>query len=256
MEATVTMGQPAPWSAAPTYIRERNNDDRPHLDSSPAQESATLVSTLPERQDFATMTDVGLMSAVARDEHAALEALYDRYVNGCYGLALKIVRDPSVAEEIVQDVFLKLWTRPESYVPQRGKFSGWLLTLVHNRSVDKLRRATAGSRGASVPLDHDNGSGLTLADTLADAAPGPYEEAWRGEKGDLVRRALNRLPASQRQAIALAYFGGLTQKEIAERLGEPLGTIKTRTRSGLQQLRRNLDYTSLLGEAGGLGEAE
>jgi RNA polymerase sigma-70 factor (ECF subfamily) len=147
-------------------------------------------------------------------------------------------------------VFLKLWVKPESYVPGRGKFSGWLLTLVHNRSVDRLRRAKTGGQNNNIPLDMDNGNGLTVADMLPDQAATPYEEAWRAEKGSIVREALKRLPASQRDAISLAYFGGLTQREIAERLGEPLGTIKTRTRSGLMALKR------VLGNQGALGELE
>ncbi|HVF98523.1 MAG TPA: sigma-70 family RNA polymerase sigma factor, partial [Chloroflexia bacterium] len=121
--------------------------------------------------------------------------------------------------------------------------------LVHNRSVDRLRRAKAGANGNTLPLDLDNGSGITLADTLPDNGPSPYDEAWRGEKGQLVRWALQQLSEPQREAISLAYFNGLTQKEIAERLGEPLGTIKTRTRSGLLQLRRLLLRDGFVGDA-------
>lgn len=195
------------------------------------------------------MSDERLVDALAAGEREALEELYDRYVRGCYGLALKIVREPTVAEEVVQDVFMKLWSRPDSYKAERGKFSGWLLTLVHNRSVDRLRRAKSGGQSNMIPLDLDNGSGLTPAGALPDSAPTPDEEALRQEQSEAVQTALRLLPDSQREAITLAYFGGLTQKEISERLGEPLGTIKTRTRSGLARLRHLLLGQGVLGDA-------
>jgi len=211
--------------------------------------STELTGRALQRADYKEMKDEGLMSAIASGERLALEELYDRYVSGCFGLALKIVHDQTLAEEVVQDVFMKVWVQPKSYQPERGKFSGWLLTLVHNRSVDKLRRAKAAGQNINVPLEMDNGSGLIVADTLPDQAPTPEEAAWRTERGNIVREALSRLPSYQREAISLAYLGGLTQKEIAERLGEPLGTIKTRTRSGLMALRRLLSSPTLLGEA-------
>jgi RNA polymerase sigma-70 factor, ECF subfamily len=147
----------------------------------------------------------------------------------------------------VQDVFMKLWTQPHIFAPERGKFSGWLLTLVHNRSVDKLRRLKSANGRTVLPLDGEAESGLTLADLLPDSAPTPDEQAWTSEQGQLVRRALDTLPSSQRDALVLAYFGGLTQKEIAEKLQEPLGTIKTRTRSALHHLKHTLAGEGLLG---------
>lgn len=242
--ATPLMVQSGSWKPASRPVSAAGTENKAHI-----EEKMTFIGVAPDKDDLTTMTDERLMRAIGEGQRAALETLYDRYVNGCYGLALKIVRDPFVAEEIIQEVFLKLWTSPVSYMPERGKFSGWLLTLVHNRSVDKLRRARSGARGNSVPLDMDNGSGITLGDTLPDPTATPYDEAWRAEKGTLVREALEHLPAPQREAISLAYFNGLTQKEIAERLGEPLGTIKTRTRSGLLQLRRLLMGQGLLGDA-------
>jgi RNA polymerase sigma-70 factor (ECF subfamily) len=185
-------------------------------------------------------TDEELMGLVAHGRTDALEALYDRHMRGCFGLAMKIVRDPHMAEEVVQDVFVKLWSKPSVFMPERGKFSGWLLTLVHNRSVDKLRRTSSGLAGVTTTLDAENQHGMALAEVLHDESPSPEELAWARERGEIVKHALRRLPEPQRLAITLAYFGGLTQKEIAERLQEPLGTIKTRTRSGLQHLRRLL----------------
>lgn len=221
--------------------------NQPPSSAKPVQESAVLVGVVPPMTDQAQMTDDQLMTALCTGDSHALEALYDRHVRGCFGLAMKIVRDPSVAEEVVQDVFMKLWSQPDRFTPERGKFSGWLLTLIHNRSVDKLRR-TRSQAGNSVPLESSTEAGVKLADLIPDGGPTPYDDAWRSEKGGLVREALAKLTDAQRQAITLAYFGGLTQKEIAESLHEPLGTIKTRTRAALHQMRRVLDTQGLLGD--------
>ncbi len=209
--------------------------------------AAALKVAAMEKSELRAMNDEQLMSLIGRADTRAFEELYDRYVRGCFGLAMKIVRDPSLAEEVVQDVFMKLWSRPLIFSPDRGKFSGWLLTLVHNRSVDKLRRLKTGAGRQTVPLDGD-GENMNLADLLPDAAPTPYDAAWTNETGRIVRLAISSLPQPQRDTLVLAYFGGLTQKEIAERLHEPLGTVKTRTRSALQQLRRALAGQGLLGE--------
>jgi RNA polymerase sigma factor (sigma-70 family) len=228
MNATATLNE-SPWSA----IGART---LPYANARNIQEAAHEHRALP----LAEHTDEQLMAAVGGGRTDALEALYDRHVRGAFGLAMKIVRDPSVAEEVVQDVFVKLWSQPGVFSPDRGKFAGWLLTLVHNRSVDKLRRAQSGVAGKTLPLDMEGENGLSLADMLPDTGPSPDDAAWLNVKGDIVREALGQLPEPQRQAISMAYFGGLTQREIAEHLQEPLGTIKTRTRSGLQQLRRVL----------------
>lgn len=213
-----------------------------------SKEQAAFVAAAIEKSELEAMGDEHLMRAIAASNTRAFEELYDRYVRGCFGLAMKIVRDPSIAEEVVQDVFMKLWSNPLIFSPERGKFSGWLLTLVHNRSVDKLRRLKTNSGRLVLPLEGEGEGAASLADLLPDGRPGPYEEAWSSEKGQIVREALNTLPKAQRETLVLAYFGGLTQKEIAEKLDEPLGTVKTRTRSALQQLRRTLVGQGLLGE--------
>jgi RNA polymerase sigma-70 factor (ECF subfamily) len=161
---------------------------------------------------------------------------------------MKIVRDPLVAEEVVQDVFMKLWSAPLSFAPERGKFSGWLLTLVHNRSIDKLRRLRSRGGQSTLPLDPNGDAGVEGVDLLADSAPGPDEQAWREERGQIVRAFLGKLPELQRQALTMAYFEGLTQREIAERLQQPVGTVKTRTRAALAQMRRLLAGQDLRGE--------
>lgn len=200
------------------------------------------------KSELQVMSDQELMGSISRADTRAFEELYDRYMRGCFGLAMKIVRDAFVAEEVVQDVFLKLWSNPLIFSPERGKFSGWLLTLVHNRSVDKLRRLKTTNGRVALPPEGEADVDVSLADLLPDSAPTPYEEVWSSEKGKIVREALCLLPKAQREALEMAYFGGLTQKEIAEKLDEPLGTIKTRTRSALMQLRRALAGQGLLGE--------
>lgn len=219
-----------------------------HRVESHGQGIAELITTLPELPTWKACNDDQLMKGISTKQPEAFEELYERYVRGCFGLALKIVRDPSLAEEVVQDVFMKLWSQPSIFSPERGKFSGWLLTLVHNRSVDKLRRLKTQQGRVIIPIDSMGEGEVSLADLLPDRGPSPHDEAWSSEKGRIVRDALRLLPEPQRQAITLAYFSGLTQKEIADQLQEPLGTIKTRTRSALQQLRRALAVQGLLGE--------
>ncbi len=224
--------------------RQTRTQESPNISSQP-----TFATVPPaDRQELRSCGDDVLMEHIARGDAQAFEELYDRYVRGCFGLAMKIVREPSVAEEVVQDVFMKLWSRPGIFSSERGKFSGWLLTLVHNRSVDKLRRQKAGAAGPVLPLDGTLDGDTSLADLLADGSATPYDQAWTEEQGRIVREAIQTLPHQQREAIVLAYFGGLTQKEIAERLQEPLGTVKTRTRAALGQLRRALAGGGLIGD--------
>jgi RNA polymerase sigma-70 factor, ECF subfamily len=218
------------------------------IGTTPNEEHAVMIGVAPDRDNVSAWTDGQLMQAVAGGEAGALEVLYDRHVRGCFGLAMKIVRDPLIAEEVVQDVFMKLWSSPLSFAPERGKFSGWLLTLVHNRSVDKLRRLRTHTNQTTLPADQEGEGELDIASILADKSPGPDEMAWREERGEILRQYLGQLPEPQRQALAMAYFEGLTQREIAERLHQPIGTVKTRTRAALQQMRRLLNGQELLGE--------
>jgi RNA polymerase sigma-70 factor (ECF subfamily) len=205
------------------------------------------VTTAPAR--LSLLTDAELVRELACGNTPALEELYDRYVRGCFGMAMKIVRDPAVAEEVVQDVFLKLWTAPATFSPERGKFAGWLMTLVHNRAVDKLRGSrSASNSGALVSLEAESTTGLSLSEVLADDGLSPYDNAWQDERGRILSHFLGLLPETQRQTISMAYFDGLTHKEIAERLQEPLGTIKTRIRTGLHRLRIILSEQGLAGE--------
>jgi len=187
-------------------------------------------STTSMARDLAHLSDEALVSLVARSDDAALAELYDRFGRVAYGLALRIVRDPSLAEDVVQEAFLSVWRSAQRFVAERAKASTWLLTLVHRRAVDLVRREEP-RRGE--PLErapHETGD-------ATDA------EAWLRLRRAQVQDALRRLPDQQREALELAYYGGFTQSELADRLGLPLGTIKSRTFTGLSRLRELLTET-------------
>lgn len=216
-------------------------------------ETATLIGVVSEPMLLERLTDNQLMVAVADSNCAALEILYDRHCHACFGLALKIVRDPSVAEDITQEVFLKIWSRPQTFSQQRGKFISWLLTVVHHRSIDKLRAMRANAGGNAWPLDTanntgDNTKGAASAsiDALPDLSPSPLESVCKNETGRLVHDALRHLPEAQYEVVMLAYFEGLTQSEIAAKLNRPLGTVKTHTRSALHTLYELFSKQGLL----------
>jgi RNA polymerase sigma factor (sigma-70 family) len=155
----------------------------------------------------------------------------DRYAGRALALARRIVADDALAEDVVQEALLAWWRRPTAYDPARGGFGPWLLALVHHKAVDVVRRETAQQR--------ITGAAEKLA-LLQPAAPDPAEVAAdRSAAGD-VRSAVTALPATQRDAILLAYWGGLTQREIAEHTGAPLGTVKTRMRTGMRRLHTTL----------------
>jgi RNA polymerase sigma-70 factor (ECF subfamily) len=170
--------------------------------------------------------DRQLLAGIARGDSQAFEALYDRYSRSIFSLALGMLRDPSAAQEIAQEVFLSIWRQAAEFDPTRGSARSWLLALGHHKSVDAVRR---GRVRAGEPLDETGVSHLDVVD-----------EALRRLEQGAVREALTRLPVDQRQAIVLAYYGGYTQQEIAKRLGIPLGTAKTRIRDGMIRLRETL----------------
>jgi RNA polymerase sigma-70 factor (ECF subfamily) len=188
---------------------------------------------------------------VGRDP-AALAAIYDRYGRTVYSLTLRILGDPSGAEDATHDVFLKLWRRPEQYRVERGTLRAWLLSVAHNRAIDLVRRRrVASSRLAGEEpdweqLNHPLG-GDSLR-TLSEFGADPGMEAARAEEAAQVRWALGQIPAAQREAIELAFFEGKTHVEISAELGEPLGTAKTRIRLGMRKLRSLLETTALLSD--------
>jgi RNA polymerase sigma factor (sigma-70 family) len=182
-------------------------------------------------RDLAHLSDEALVALVSRSDESALAELYDRIGGTAYGLAYRVLRDEALAEDAVQDAFLGLWRSAGSFVPERAKASTWILTLVHRRAVDVVRRE---QRRRTEPLE-----------AAPEPAEGSAEEAaWLRLDRERVQAALAQLPDQQREAIELAYYGGYTQSELADRLGQPVGTIKSRMFAGLARLRELLDDES------------
>jgi RNA polymerase sigma-70 factor (ECF subfamily) len=176
-------------------------------------------------------SDARLVERVADGDAAALGQLYDRYRRPAYSLARRICGDDGVAEEVLQETFLAVWRDPQRFDPQRGRFVSWLLTVVHHKAVDMVRRESAARRRMVSGEGSEDGWG---------AEPGADRAALGSVIAGQVRDALRQLPAEQRRALALAYFGGYTQQEVAAITGVPLGTVKSRMFSGVQRLRRLL----------------
>jgi RNA polymerase sigma-70 factor, ECF subfamily len=185
--------------------------------------------------DYATATDDLLVRALEERDSKALEALYDRYGDYVYSICLRMVRDVQLAEDLTQEVFLRVWRRPDLFDATRGRFLTWLLSVARNRSIDERR-----SRGRR--FKHENPPSLAAEEMLASApsTDDGSDPAVLSDERVVIQRALHILPPDQRLAIQLAYFGGYTQQEIAKGLQQPLGTIKTRIRLGLQKLRITL----------------
>ena len=182
-------------------------------------------------RELAHLSDEALVLLAARSEESALAELYDRSARTAYGLALRVIGDSALAEDAVQETFLTAWRSASTFVPERGKASTWILTLAHRRAVDVVRREqrrrTDSLERASEP-----------------ATEGAAEDAWLRLQRERVQSALRQLPDAQREALELAYYGGFSQSELAERLGQPLGTIKSRMFAGLSRMRE------LLGDPG------
>lgn len=183
-------------------------------------------------------TDEALMAGIMARDEAAFVVLYERYAALVYSTSLRVLADAQLAEDAAQEIFVRLWRRPEAFQPERGKFLSWLLSVVRNRAVDELRVRGRRRQREVVSI------GLTDEDDHRPSGSDrddPELSAQVLEEQRLVREALLELPAEQRRALELAYFGGLTQQEIAIGLKQPLGTIKTRMRLGMQKLRRSLE---------------
>jgi RNA polymerase sigma-70 factor (ECF subfamily) len=187
--------------------------------------------------DYTSLQDNELMDRLCSRDLRAFEALYDRYGDLVYSVALRVVGDTYVAEDITQDVFLRVWRKPEQFDLQRGKFVTWLLSVARNRSIDERRSHGRRLRHEALPTATEEEDVLPSAHDLDDPALATLLE----DERKAVRRALEVLPPEQRLAISLAYFGGMTQQEIANKLGQPLGTVKTRIRLGMQKMRGALD---------------
>ncbi|MDQ2789696.1 MAG: sigma-70 family RNA polymerase sigma factor [Actinomycetota bacterium] len=175
-------------------------------------------------------SDAELARRIGNSDRAALSLLYQRFGRPCYSLARRICVDEGLAEDVVQEVFLTLWRNSTRFEPSRGSFATWLLTVTHHKAVDAVRRESAiRRRTATAPEAGEDWS--------PTSAPGADQAAMARVAAGQVRAALHRLPTEQRQALALAYFGGHTQREIAVQTGVPLGTVKSRMFTAVKRLR-------------------
>jgi len=172
--------------------------------------------------------DAALLRGVARGDERAFADLYDRYSSILFGLLLRILHSRAEAEDVLQEVCLQVWQQARAFDPARGRPFTWLVTLTRSRAIDRLRAVESRERAARRSAEEGPAPDSEV-ETADDAAV-------RSERGEVVRRALSELPEEQRQALLLAYLGGMSQSEIATAEGLPLGTVKTRTRAGLKKL--------------------
>jgi RNA polymerase sigma factor (sigma-70 family) len=178
------------------------------------------------------LDDRALVSLVAEQDGQALEALYSRYGRPCLALARRILTDEQFAQDVVQEVFLTVWRDASRFDASRGAFSSWLLSMTHHKAVDVVRREeNVRKRRASADL----------LESREDDEPHIDEQVWSTLRRERLRDCLQTLPAVQREALALAYYGGHTQREIAQLTATPLGTVKTRMLAGMRTLRSRLD---------------
>ena len=183
--------------------------------------------------DYQVLEDQELLVRIAAGEKDALESIYERYSSAVYSLARYMLRSEAVAEEATQDVFLNIWLKASSYSSSRGQPKTWIMSVAHHKIIDVIRSRRR-AEAVSDPKEYE-----TL-DLLPSQQIGTDEAVVRNLEAERVRRALDKLPAAQQEVVTLAYFGGLSQTEIAARLGQPLGTVKTRARLALQKLREEL----------------
>lgn len=184
------------------------------------------------------LSDEALLNAIANGAVWAMESLYQRYSRMLYSLAYRLVADHQVAEDLLQDAFLAIWRRSTSYSPQTGAARSWLISILHHRAIDHLRRVRRRSTLQEAPLEETE-----LDETTA--FPDVWEEVWRSVKSSQVRAALMKIPVEQRLVIELAYFQGWTHTEIAEGVQIPLGTVKARLRLGLMHLKHALEQIGM-----------
>lgn len=184
------------------------------------RETGLVNSPPPSSED-----DAALLRRVRRGEETAMAALFDRYSKVVYSVALRVLRDPAAAEDVLQEVFMQIWRNPDGFEATRGSLGGWLAVVSRNRSIDALRRKR--------PVDQIDDLALASNYNLAN-------EAERDSMMEKARGIILHLPIEQRKTLEMAFFDGLTHTEIAEMTGDPLGTVKTRIRSALASLRKAL----------------
>jgi RNA polymerase sigma-70 factor (ECF subfamily) len=170
-----------------------------------------------------TLEDASLLALVQRGDEHAMASLFDRYSKVVYSVALRVLRDPASAEDVLQEIFMQIWRSPDSFVATRGSLGGWLAVVSRNRSIDALRRKR--------PTESVDDMAISSPCNLAD-------EAERNLMIEKTREVIVLLPKEQRKTLEMAFFDGLTHSEIAEMTGDPLGTVKTRIRSALLTLRK------------------
>jgi RNA polymerase sigma-70 factor, ECF subfamily len=176
--------------------------------------------------DFNAMTsDLALVKAIRSGDQGAMAALYDRYSSIVYSVALRVLQDTGAAEDVLQDIFMQLWRNPGAFDASRGNMASWLAVIARHRAIDSLRRRRPES---------------DIGDIVVAVEPDLTSDADRSRAMEKVRDALGTMATPQRAALEMAYFEGLTHAEIAQKTGEPLGTIKTRIRAGLLSLRKVL----------------
>lgn len=178
-----------------------------------------IVNTPP----LSAQDDAALLALVQRGDEQAMASLFDRYSKVVYSVALRVLRDPAAAEDVLQEVFMQIWRSPDGFVATRGSLGGWLAVVSRNRSIDALRRKR--------PTECVDEISLASNYNLAN-------EAERELMVERARGVIHQLPSEQRKTLEMAFFDGLTHSEIAEMTGDPLGTVKTRIRSGLSTLRK------------------
>ncbi|MEO5824316.1 MAG: sigma-70 family RNA polymerase sigma factor [Gemmatimonadales bacterium] len=225
----------AGWTTAPLarYVHSARRDA--------ARTEIHILSTALNHKQ--TTTDDLLVRAMAAGEGEAMGQLYDRWSSSIFGLALRITREKSDAEEVVVDAFAQAWRDAKRFEPGRGSVGAWLATIARSRALDLVRASGRRNRLA----DTAAASSVDASIAMGSPPPSPSAHVEDDERARKVRAALDELPAPQRMALELAYFGGLSQSEIAERLSEPLGTVKTRVRLGLHKLREQLAVLGPLG---------
>ena len=180
--------------------------------------------------DLEALSDQELLGLIAMSRREALEVLYTRYSGAVYSLAMHMLRDLGAAEEVTQDAFFNVWRRASSYRPERGKVTSWLFSIAHHRVIDEIRRRR---RRDQMQSSYDVDLISRPSDDLGDPVKYAALQMQRSE----IKEALSTLRPEQRDVVVLAYFGGLTHSEIAKRLEQPLGTVKTRMRLALKKLR-------------------
>jgi RNA polymerase sigma-70 factor (ECF subfamily) len=180
------------------------------------------------------MLDQEMIARIGRRDQSAFSALYDRLSGPLYSLAMKMLGDPAEAQDALQDVFLQIWSRAGTYDPEHSSVFSWTVLLTRSRVIDRLR--ARGRRSRVVVASADDTPTAADASTVESAA----DTAEKNDEAARVRHVLNNLPSEQREAIEMAFFEHLTHHEIAERLGQPLGTVKARIRRGLLRLRQRL----------------